>query len=129
MATLSKHILVVDDDLDFLELVQAKLNAFGFATDAAHDGAEAVQKARQNLPDLIVMDVEMPGENGVDATLELAKDQRTRDIPIIFLTNLDNQALSHIRETLAGQPGPRAYFRKQDSYDALIRSIGALVTA
>ena len=124
-----RFILVVDDDADFREIVQAKLNACGFKTDSACDGIEAVEKAKKNQPSLIVMDIEMPREDGVSATIDLAKDPLTMNIPVVFLTNLSNEAINEIRRKFVDMPGPKAYFRKQDNYDVLMRSIGALVAA
>jgi twitching motility two-component system response regulator PilH len=66
--------------------MQKALEQHGFRTAAAADGDEAIRKARELHPDLILMDIVMPGLNGFQATRELANDPQTRKIPVIMVT-------------------------------------------
>lgn len=83
-----KRILVVDDDPNSRKIVELMLLSQGFALSFAENGQDAVDKAQQDLPDLILMDVLMPVLNGHEATKQLKLDARTKRIPIIALTAL-----------------------------------------
>ena len=85
---MSKTILVVDDYADFAQLLARRLKAEGFETWLAQDGPSGIQKAKELKPDLIILDIMMPGVGGTEVRVELMKDLTTRDIPIIFLTGL-----------------------------------------
>jgi CheY-like chemotaxis protein len=79
-------VLVVDDVADGREIVSEYLKLGGYDLALAADGLEAVQKAQDLLPDVILMDVWLPKMDGLEATKRLRQDPRTRDIPIIALT-------------------------------------------
>jgi CheY-like chemotaxis protein len=79
-------VLVVDDVADGREIVGEYLKMSGYELDSAADGVEAVQKAQDLLPDVILMDVWLPKMDGLEATRRLRQDPRTKDIPIIALT-------------------------------------------
>ena len=83
-------ILVVDDTPDNLELVTSVLEAEGFRTLTAGDGPTARELSRARQPDLILLDVLMPGETGFETCSRLKSDPVTADIPIIFLSALDD---------------------------------------
>ncbi len=83
-------ILVVDDTPTSAELVRCILEAEGFRTLAASDGATARALSRAQQPDLILLDVLMPGETGFETCAHLKSDPATADIPIIFLSSLDD---------------------------------------
>ncbi|HEX6203708.1 MAG TPA: response regulator [Thermoanaerobaculia bacterium] len=79
-------VLVVDDVADGREIVGEYLKLSGYELDSAADGVEAVQKAQDLLPDVILMDVWLPKMDGLEATRRLRQDPRTKEIPIIALT-------------------------------------------
>jgi two-component system alkaline phosphatase synthesis response regulator PhoP len=80
-----KKVLVVDDDVKTVELVKLYLNRDGYRVLTAYDGNDALQIARESHPDLIVLDLMLPGMNG----LEVCRTLRTEsDVPIIMLTAL-----------------------------------------
>ncbi len=86
-ATIGVHrILVVDDDLVLRELVTLNLEAEGFSVRTASDGDQALELARELQPDLILLDVMMPGRDGLSALGELRQDPRTAEIPVALLT-------------------------------------------
>ncbi len=78
-----KRILVVDDDAKTVELVKLYLNRDGYRVLTAYDGAEAVRLAREGHPDLIVLDIMLPGINGLEVCHTLRDES---DVPIIMLT-------------------------------------------
>lgn len=79
-------ILIVDDETDAVELLKFNLKPAGFDTLAAHNGNEAIQKARQDSPDLILLDLMLPEMDGLEVCKVLRGDSSTSDIPIIILT-------------------------------------------
>lgn len=81
-------MLVVDDNPQNLELLLAYLEDVDCKTVSATEGAEAVDKAKQILPDLILLDVMMPKMSGFEVCKRLKNDPRTTDIPIIMVTAL-----------------------------------------
>ncbi len=79
-------ILVVEDEEDIADLVAFNLRRNEFQVELAHDGIQGLAKAKEVKPDLIVLDVMMPGLDGFRVFKELRKDKSTRTIPIIMLT-------------------------------------------
>ncbi len=90
MHTHSPKILIVDDTPTNVELIDGILSAEGFSTFCAADAVTAVALTRAEQPDLILLDVIMPGESGFDACLRLKADPATAGIPVIFLSALDD---------------------------------------
>ncbi len=80
------RILVVDDDPELLALLQALLEAHGFAVSTASDGASALQVLPQVAPDLIILDILMPGMDGKEVCQRI---RRHSPVPILFLTAID----------------------------------------
>lgn len=85
---MAKKILVVDDEPNIVKMVESRLKANGYDVISAFDGKEGIEKAKQNKPDLIVLDILMPEMDGTAVAEELKKDAQLRGIPIIFLTCL-----------------------------------------
>ena len=79
-------ILVADDDVDIRDLVAFKLEQAGFDVTAVDNGLAALTAARLEPPDLVVLDVMMPGMSGIDVCRELRNDRSTAGLPIILLT-------------------------------------------
>jgi len=79
-------VLVVDDVADGREIVGEYLKMGGYRMAEAADGLEAVQKARELAPDVILMDVWLPKMDGLEATRRIKKDEATKHIPVIALT-------------------------------------------
>jgi two-component system phosphate regulon response regulator PhoB len=79
-------ILIVDDEEDVLELVRYNLNKEGYRTETATSGEEAMTKARAKLPDLIILDLMLPGIDGLQVCKNLKSDAKTQNIPVIMLT-------------------------------------------
>jgi DNA-binding response OmpR family regulator len=83
-----RHILVIDDDPDCLTILGALLTANGYLVESASDAETGLRLVAQRLPDLIVLDVMMPGMNGVEFTRKLKAYPVTATIPLIMLTAL-----------------------------------------
>ncbi len=80
------HVLLVDDYADALEVWELFLSAAGFSVSTATDGVAGLAKARQTRPDVIVMDLQMPGLSGGEVAQALRADAATRHIPLIAAT-------------------------------------------
>lgn len=82
-ALTGKHLLVVDDDREFRELLQRYLSDSGFAVTTANDGAEMVQQLRRQVFDLVILDLMLPGDDGLTLTRVLRQEG---DVPVIMLS-------------------------------------------
>ena len=104
-------ILVVDDNRSVVRIIEVLLQREGFETLTAFDGLQGLQKAREEKPDLIILDVVMPRMDGYEVCRLLQDDADTASIPILMLTvmgqlddpTLDDQAIkTHVRERMKG---------------------------
>lgn len=84
-------IMIVDDSPTEVHVMKTALEKHGFQTLSAADGTECLSLAREIRPDLIFMDVVMPGLNGFQATRTLSRDPKTRSIPVIMVTTKDQE--------------------------------------
>ncbi len=84
-------VLIVDDSPTELHLFQNMLEQNGFGTLVADSGEEGLRQAKTSRPDCILMDVVMPGMNGFQATRKLTQDPDTAGIPVIMITNKDQE--------------------------------------
>src|SRR5689334_9600036 len=79
-------ILVVDDERDLVELLRYNLERGGYEVACAYDGTKAIDVAQRQRPDLVVLDLMLPGEDGLEVCRRLRADQKTSRVPIIMLT-------------------------------------------
>ncbi len=87
-----KKVLVVEDNADMRELLLSELESLGFASIAAKNGKEAIERAFQEKPNLILMDIMMPEMDGREAARMIRTNPETRDIPIVAATVLYREA-------------------------------------
>ena len=83
-----KKILIVDDEVDVLEVLGKRLVNAGYQIVKAQSGSEAIEKAKKELPDLIVLDIVMEDMDGGEVARIIKEDKATEHIPVIFLTCL-----------------------------------------
>ena len=83
---MAKNILVVDDEPDILKVLSLRLEKTGYKVAYGRNGQEALDLARQMVPDLIVLDIYLPDINGDDVTRILKKDKKLKDIPVILIS-------------------------------------------
>lgn len=81
-----KRILIVEDKASSRELLRTVLEQLGYAVAEAHDGDEALRQVRQQPPDLVLMDLQMPARNGFDVLQEIRKDPRLARLPVVAVT-------------------------------------------
>ncbi len=81
-----KRILIVEDDRFLRRLYRDLLEAEGLVVSVAVSAAEGIEWARRDPPDLILMDIELPGMNGLEATAVLKEDPRTQGVPVVVIS-------------------------------------------
>ncbi|MGH9734356.1 MAG: response regulator [Candidatus Acidiferrales bacterium] len=117
-------ILVVEDNQASREMISRRLKGKGFSVVAAEDGEQGYALARSESPDVILMDISLPGINGWQVIELLKSEPGTRDIPLIVLTA---HALVNDRAR-ADEIGCDGYFSKPFDFQRLLESIGRLLT-
>ena len=123
MAIRGRHILIVDDYPDALDIWALYLRSLGYRVSTAADGATALARAEQLRPDLIVLDLELPGISGFEAAGRLWCSPSTHDIPLIAATGYsDERQLS-----LARDAGFDAVVVKPIDPDSLVDQIERLL--
>ncbi len=118
-----KRLLVVDDEANLLRAVAVSLRAEGYEVQTARNGAEALLSVTENLPDLIVSDIRMPGMDGYALARRLRSTPETDLIPIVFLTAKDETA-----DRIQGfRAGVDAYLTKPFEPDELLAVIANIL--
>ena len=123
-----KKILVVDDEMDMRFYVSALLESHGYQTVATRDGKEGLQKAHEDRPDLIILDIMMPGEGGIKMYGGLKADLALAQIPVIMLSAVAEKSFRHYLAMLNAQsaqpvPDPVAYLEKPVDHERLLERI------
>jgi len=119
-----RKVLVVEDDPDQLEVTRLSLKAAGFAIGTASNGIDALKKARTVSPDLILLDVMMPGLDGFAVCETLRGNPATAAIPVLMLTGL----CSHISQLVAFDAGATDYLIKPFVPEELISKVEQLLS-
>ncbi len=112
-------ILIVDDSPTELHILKSYLESAGCSVLIAHNGESGVETARSEKPDLVLMDVVMPGLNGFQATRQLSRDPETAGIPIIMVTTKDQDT----DKTWGIRQGAREYLIKPIEKNELLTKI------
>jgi len=118
-------VLIVDDSPAQIFSLKNLIENSGHVTISAENGNEALQLAREETPDVILMDVVMPGMSGFQATRKLSKDLITCRIPVIFVSNKDGEA----DRVWGMRQGATAYVTKPVNPDQLLTAISAAIAA
>jgi two-component system alkaline phosphatase synthesis response regulator PhoP len=117
-----KKILIADDEPDILEIIQFNLQTEGYSVITAKNGDEAIDEAKRHQPDLIILDIMMPGKNGIDVCNILRKQPAFKETLIIFLS-----ALSDEQTEIRGlETGADDYLTKPISPKILVSKVNAL---
>ena len=119
------RILVVEDTLSNIKLAQVVLEHAGHTVLVAEDGPSGLRTAREQLPDLILMDVQLPGMDGMAVTRELKADPSTAHIPVLALTAF---AMKGDAEKIRAA-GCDAYLAKPFQFPELLQTIERLLSA
>jgi DNA-binding response OmpR family regulator len=116
-------ILIAEDERDIRELVSFSLQFGGFTVVQAANGAEAVEYAQKEMPDLILMDVRMPKMTGYEACRQMKTMESVRDIPVVFLSAKGQE--SEIQTGL--EVGAEEYILKPFAPDELVKQVQAVL--
>jgi len=117
------EIFVVDDDRDVAQSIELALRRRGFRVTLAHSGVEALKLLRRYRPDLVLLDVLMPGMSGIEVCRRLRADENTANLPIIFLT-----ARGRERDRIEGlRAGADDYLGKPFNLEELILRVKAVL--
>ena len=123
MTLVAKRVLVVEDNELNLKLFCDLLRAHAFVAEPVRDGREAVARAREFLPDLIIMDIQMPHVTGYELILELMADEQLRDIPVMAVTAYAGRD----DEDRIRAAGARSYVSKPISLARFMDAVNALL--
>ena len=118
------RVLIVDDSHAQIYSLKKLIEEWGHETLSAESGDQALQIARQEQPNVILMDIVMPGMNGFQTARILSRDQTTHSIPVIFVSNRDGEA----DRVWGMRQGATAYITKPVKPEQLWLAISAAVT-
>lgn len=117
-----KKILIADDEPDILEIIQFNLQQEGYEVITAKNGDEAIEMARKHKPALIILDIMMPGKNGIDVCNILRMDAAFKETLIVFLSALSDEGT----EIRGLETGADDYLTKPVSPKVLMSKVNAL---
>lgn len=121
---MKKKILVIEDDESLREILSDVLEAKEYTVVTSKDGLEGLRKTYVELPDLVILDIILPGLSGLEVCKRLKKDTRMKNIPIIYLTARDQ-----VTDKLLGlESGGEIYLTKPFDIDVLVEKIQSLLT-
>jgi DNA-binding response OmpR family regulator len=117
----SKTIVVIEDEADISELLTTFLEARGFKTKAAKNGAEGVQLVEKTLPDLVLLDIMLPGMDGFEILLKIKSQPKTKGIPVLMCTALN--AMNDVEKCCAW--GAAGYITKPFDLNRVLAKVNA----
>jgi twitching motility two-component system response regulator PilH len=116
-------ILVVDDSPTETHLIKTMLSAHGHDVLEASNGEQGVALATREMPDMVLMDIVMPGLNGFQATRQISKNSRTQHIPVVIVTTKDQET----DRVWGKRQGARGYLLKPLQENVLLNTIESLL--
>lgn len=87
----NKKILIVEDDKGMADTIQARLSAEGFLAEAIYEGTNALERISAFCPDVVLLDIGLPGKDGRDILSAMKKDEKQRKIPVVIISGRDQQ--------------------------------------
>jgi DNA-binding response OmpR family regulator len=117
------RVLVVDDEPDLVRILEFGLKAAGYAVDTASDGQEGLKKAREQKPDIILLDLMLPKLDGYKVCRLLKFDERYKHIPIMILSARTQEG----DQTLAHEMGANRFLTKPYEFAEILEHIQALL--
>lgn len=119
---MGKHVLLIEDEPNIIEAISFILSRDGWRVDTHSNGETAVDVVHAKGPDLIILDVMLPGKSGYDILRELRNDERTRDLPVLMLT-----ARGQIKDReMAEEIGASQFMTKPFSNAEVLEAVRAL---
>lgn len=126
-----KTILIIDDDKDFLEIFGTKLSSAGYNVIRAVGGDNGINAAKTSSPDLVLLDVNMPGQDGIEVIDRIQKELGDKKLRVAFLTSYGEPRNEYdgptetvmIDKKLAVDIGAKDYIRKSDDLEAIVARV------
>ena len=117
------HILIIDDSPTDVRVFTTLLERAGHRVDSIGNAEEGIERVRAELPDLVIMDVIMPGMNGFQATRTLSRDPATADVPVVMITtkSMETDRVWGLRQ------GAKAFITKPVNEKELLSTIASLL--
>ena len=127
-----KTVLIVEDELDMRIFISTLLETSGYQPVMTRDGNEGLRKAKDVCPDLIILDVMMPGEGGVQMYRQLKTDKTLCNIPVIMLSAVTQKTFAHYLNMINARlkdplPDPEAYIEKPPEAEELLKMATSLI--
>ncbi len=127
-----KTVLIVEDELDMRIFISTLLETSGYQPVMTRDGNEGMRKAKDVFPDLIILDVMMPGEGGVQMYRQLKSHETLCNIPVIMLSAVAKKTFSHYLHMVNARlkdpiPDPDAYIEKPPEAEDLLKMTATLI--
>ncbi len=120
---MSKKILIIDDEPDFIDMIQMRLEANGYDVVSAPDGIQGLEAAEEEKPNLILLDVMMPGWDGYETLRQLRKSPDARNIPVVMLTAKgESKSIFHAQDL-----GSADYLIKPCDAQELLSTVGKYI--
>lgn len=122
---MAKKILIVDDEPAAIDYATAVLEENGYIAISAEDGIEGMEKVRAERPDLVLLDIMMPGKGGIAMYRDLRKDEETKDIPVIIITGVarGQRFEESMMKKAPGIPLPDGYIEKPMKPEGLLEAV------
>lgn len=120
---MSKKVLIVDDSPTEVHKLTTILEKHGYRVIVAENGEKGVETAKSESPDLVLMDIVMPGMNGFQATRQICKNKETSHIPVVIVTTKDQQT----DRMWGSRQGAKAYLTKPVRENDLISTINQVI--
>ncbi len=129
---MKKTVLIVEDELDMRIFISTLLETSGYRSVTSKNGQEGLRKAIDIGPDLIILDVMMPGEGGVQMYRRLKSDNALKDIPVVMLSGVAKKTFVHYLKMLNTRiegsiPDPSAYLEKPPEADEILKLTERLI--
>jgi len=119
LSHLQKKILIADDDVELTDTIAMRLEALGYSVTSVNEGLRVLNRAQEELPNLIILDLQMPSGQGQTILQKIRDNQKTAHIPVIVLSGLDDPQT--IQEVLSH--GAQHYIVKPYEVEDLIKKI------
>jgi len=119
------NILIIDDDADLREILTTKLQKLGFNVVQASDGPSGIKSAEEMSPDMILLDVRMPGMSGVEVLSKMKANPKLASLKVFFLTNVGEAQIENtwLDEKFAKEAGALGFIKKTDDLDKIVERI------